>query len=287
MLPTFLIVLYKGVYRVPVSFFQAVPFWIAITALLLLNCFPLTLAYVIVVQQAMDVKVVLRQGIQYALARNGVKVLQGLLLVGLILMFVWILQNFQGNVAVQVGFVASGFVLIPLIDLVAGRLRIWIDKRFFRDAYDAEQILLELSEDVRTMVETRPLLETVSAKISESLHVPQVALLVKNGSGYEPAYALGFDTPPRAALPDDTVAIQTLKRNQHILIRDLNVESTSTPTIMPDEKKQIEDLNSQILLPVTVKDNLSGVLSLSAKRSEEPFTATDIRLLKSVAAQTG
>ena len=56
---------------------------------------------------------------------------------------------------------------------------------------------------------------------------------------------------------------------------------------MPDEKKQIEDLNSQILLPVSVKDNLSGVLSLSAKRSEEPFTPTDLRLLKSVAAQTG
>ena len=287
MLPTFLIVLYKGVYGVPGSFFQAVPYWIAIVALLLLNLFPLTLAYVIVVEQAMDVKVVVRQGIQYALARNGVKVLQGLLLAGLILAFVWILQNFQGDIAVQVGFVAAGFALIPLIDFAANWLRVWIDKRFFREAYDAEQILLELSEDVRTMVETRPLLETVSTKISESLHVPQVALLVKNGAGYEPAYALGFDTPPRSVLPDDTRAVQTLKRNQHILIRDVNIESTSTPTIMPDEKKQIEDLNSQILLPVAVKDHLSGVLSLSAKRSEEPFTPTDLRLLKSVAAQTG
>ena len=287
MLPTFLIVLYKGIYRVPGSFFQTVPYWLAIIALLLLNLFPLTLAYVIVVQQAMDVKVVLRQGIQYALARNGVKVLQGILLVALILAFVWILQNFQGNIAVQIGFVAAGFALIPLIDLAAKKLRVWIDKRFFREAYDSEQILLELSEDVRTMVETRPLLETVSTKISESLHVPQVALLVKNGAGYEPAYALGYDSPPRSVLADNTRAIQTLKRNQHILIRDVNVESTSTPTIMPDEKKQIEDLNSQILLPVAVKDHLSGVLSLSAKRSEEPFTPTDLRLLRSVAAQTG
>ncbi len=287
MLPTFLIVLYKGVYRVPGSFFQAVPFWIAIVALLLLNLFPLTLAYVIVVQQAMDVKVVLRQGIQYALARNGVKVLQGILLIALILAFVWIIQNFQGDIAVQVGFVAAGFALIPLIDLVAKRLRVWIDKRFFRDAYDSEQILLELSEEVRTMVETRPLLETVSARISESLHVPQVALLIKNGAGYEPAYSLGYHTPPRSVLGENTRAIQTLKRNQHILIRDVNVETTSTPTIMPDERKQIEDLNSQILLPLAVKDHLSGVLSLSAKRSEEPFTPSDLRLLKSVAAQTG
>ena len=285
--PTFLVLLYRGLSGAKGSFFEIVPFWMAILVLLLLNLFPLTLAYVIVVQQAMEVKVVLRQGIQYALARNGVKVLQGILLATLILVFVWILQNFQGDIAVQVGFVAAGFALIPLIDMIAKRLRVWIDKRFFREAYDSERILLELSEDVRTMVETRPLLETVSAKISESLHVPQVALLVKNGNGYEPVYALGFDVPPKAVLPDSTRAVQTLKRNQHILIRDVNVETTSTPTIMPDEKKQIEDLNSQILLPVAVKDHLSGVLSLSAKQSEEPFTPTDLRLLKSVAAQTG
>ena len=287
MLPTFLIVLYKAIYRVPGSFFEAVPFWIAIAALLLMNLFPLTLAYVIVVQQAMDVKVVLRQGIQYALARNGVKVLQGGLLVGLILAFVWILQNFQGDVAVQVGFLAAGFALLPLIDHGAKRLRVWIDKRFFRDAYNSEQILLELSEDVRTMVETRPLLETVTAKISESLHVPQVALLLRSNNGFEPAYALGYDTSPRAHLEGESRAVQTLKKNQHILIRDEFREVTSTPTIMPDERRQIEELNSQLLLPVSSKDQLSGIISLSRKMSDEPYTATDLRLLRSVAAQTG
>jgi phosphoserine phosphatase RsbU/P len=287
MLPTFLIVLYKGIYRVPGSFFQAVPFWIAIVALLLMNLFPLTLAYVIVVQQAMDVKVVLRQGIQYALARNGVKVLQGILLVGLMLAFVWILQNFQGAIGAQIGFVAAGFALLPLIDYLAKRARVWIDKRFFRDAYNSEQILLELSEDVRTMVEMRPLLETVSARISESLHVPQVALLLRSNKGFEPAYALGFDTPPRAHLEGETRAIQTLKKNQHILIRDEYKEVTSTPTIMPDERRQIEELNSQLLLPVSSKDQLSGIISLSRKLSDEPYTATDLRLLRSVAAQTG
>ena len=287
MLPTFLIVLYKGIYNVPGSFFQAVPFWIAILALLMMNLFPLTLAYVIVVQQAMDVKVVLRQGIQYALARNGVKVLQGILLAALILAFVWILQNFQGDIAVQVGFVAAGFAVLPLIDYVAKRLRVWIDKRFFRDAYDAEQILLELSEDVRTMVETRPLLETVSSKISQSLHVPQIALLLRTSKGFEPAYALGFDTEPRANLENDTRAVRTLSKNQHILIRDEFREVTSTPTIMPDERRQIEELNSQILLPVTSKNELAGIISLSRKQSEEPYTPTDLRLLRSVASQTG
>jgi sigma-B regulation protein RsbU (phosphoserine phosphatase) len=42
------------------------PAWLVLPALLLVALFPVTLAYVIVVQQAMDVRVVLRQGLHYA-----------------------------------------------------------------------------------------------------------------------------------------------------------------------------------------------------------------------------
>lgn len=285
--PTFLIVLYQGVRGASGSFFELVPFWVAVIALLLLNLFPLTLAYVIVVQQAMDAKVVLRQGIQYALATNGVKVLQAIMLIALILGVIWVFRNFSNDAAVQIGFIVAGFAILPLIDYGAKRLKTWIDKRFFRDAYDAEQILLELSEDVRTMVETKPLLETVSSKISESLHVPQVSLLLKQGDRFLPAYALGFDTPPNAELNAGGRSIQTLKKNQHVKIFNEYREVTSTPTITEDEKRQIEELNAEVLLPVASKNELAGIIALSHKRSEEPYTPTDIRLLKSVATQTG
>ncbi|MDQ3819238.1 MAG: PDZ domain-containing protein, partial [Acidobacteriota bacterium] len=53
--------------------------WLFMPALLMLFLFPLTLAYVIVVHRAMDVRVAIRQGVQYALARNGVRVIQVIL----------------------------------------------------------------------------------------------------------------------------------------------------------------------------------------------------------------
>src|SRR6185295_2973686 len=43
---------------------------------LMLLGFPLTIAYVIVVHRAMDVRVVIRQGLQYLLASKGAVVLQ-------------------------------------------------------------------------------------------------------------------------------------------------------------------------------------------------------------------
>src|SRR5208282_3032218 len=55
---------------------QTFPEWFVLSALSLMLLFPITLAYVIVVHRAMDVRVVIRQGLQYALARGGVRVLQ-------------------------------------------------------------------------------------------------------------------------------------------------------------------------------------------------------------------
>lgn len=287
MLPAFSIVLYVIISGNRGSFFDVAPAWLALIALLFVLLFPLTMAYVIVVQRAMDVKVVVRQGIQYALARSGIRILQLTLLFLLIFGVFWIVRNFEDDVAAQIGFVAAGFALLPLIGLVAKKLKVWIDRRFFREAYDAEQILTELSDDVRTMVETEPLLETVADKISESLHVPQVAMLLNSGGSYRPAFAKGFDTPPVVSFGSDSAAVNKLKQDKYIVLYDDMTEATTTPTVSLDEREQLRELNSQLLLPVSAKNELSGIISLSPKLSEEPYTASDIRLLKSVAAQTG
>lgn len=287
MLPSLSVVVIRIFRGVEGSFFDLVPSWYAIFALLVLLLFPLTMAYVIVVQRAMDVSVVIRQGLQYALAKNGVLAVQILLSVAVILTAVSAASDNQSNRPQKITFIALGVMFVFLIRLLAEKIKIWMDKRFFREAYNAEQILSDLSEEVRTMVETRPLLETVAAKISESLHVPQVTLLLRSGSNYVPAYALGYDTPPVVSLSDDSRSIRKLKSNKHIVLYDDMTEVTSVPTVSLNEREQLTELNTQILLPVAAKNELSGIISLSPKLSEEPYTASDIRLLKSVATQTG
>ncbi|MEZ5426992.1 MAG: SpoIIE family protein phosphatase [Pyrinomonadaceae bacterium] len=286
MVPSFLLVIYRLVTDAKGSFFEIVPFWFALMALLLLLLFPLTLAYVIVVHRAMDVGVVIRQGLQYALAQNGVKILQFALLI-LVILGTYLLISGGNNPAVQIGFIVGGLALLPLIDYAAKNLRVWIDRRFFREAYNAEQILSDLSEQLRTMVETKPLLETLSAKISESLHVPQVALLLKNGGDFLPAHTLGYETPPPVVLDENGKTVEKLRQNDSLIIYKDDSESWVNEEINAEEREKLLRLNSSLLLPVTAKKELSGLLSLSAKLSDEPFTSNDLRLLKSVASQAG
>lgn len=61
----------------------------------------------------------------------------------------------------------------------------------------------------------------------------------------------------------------------------------NTPGMESGEREMLEELDTQLLLPLAVKENLPGFISLGPKQSEEPYSHTDLRLLQSVATQTG
>ncbi|MDQ3042294.1 MAG: SpoIIE family protein phosphatase, partial [Acidobacteriota bacterium] len=287
MMPMFGIILYGIFTNTRGSFFDRVPFWFAITALLALLLFPLTMAYVIVVHRAMDVSVVVRQGLQYALAKNGVLALQIFLSIAVVLTALSFASDATTNRPQKIIFISVGVIGVFLIRILAEKIKRWTDRKFFREAYNAEQILSDLSEDVRTMVETKPLLETVSNRISESLHVPQVALLLKNGVDFQPAYALGYKNAPNVSLNENNTTIGKLKTNEPLVIYQDDQDSWINDETQTTERANLRELNSQLLLPFGAKNELSGLISLSPKLSDSPYTPTDLRLLKSVAAQTG
>ena len=128
--------------------------WLILPALLAMCLFPVTLAYVIVVHRAFGVALTLRQGLQYALASRGVRVLQVFLILGIMLTAVAMATQPGMNRPRILQVVAVGAMLVFFLQRAAEWLSAWVDRRFFREAYQAELVLASLSEDVRTMVET-------------------------------------------------------------------------------------------------------------------------------------
>jgi sigma-B regulation protein RsbU (phosphoserine phosphatase) len=140
------------------------------------------------------------------------------------------------------------------------------------------------------MIEPRPLLETVAARISETLHVPQVAVLLDGTGVYRPALALGYGSVPGVTFGSKSVVAQVLKTQKEparVFLNDRDSWVYREEGASEEERGKLATLRSELLLPLAVRDKLLGFISLGAKRSEEPYTRTDVRLLKSVAAQTG
>jgi sigma-B regulation protein RsbU (phosphoserine phosphatase) len=60
-----------------------------------------------------------------------------------------------------------------------------------------------------------------------------------------------------------------------------------SPGINEEERERLRRLDSQLILPVAVREQLVGIISLGQKLSEEPYSGSDLRLLNTLAAQTG
>lgn len=269
--------------------FQGTPLWLGLLILLPLLFFPLTLAYSIVVYRAMDVRVVIRQGLQYGLARGGIVALQFLLLMTILFVMIWKIKQPDARAIDIAIIIGIGVTLIFTMRRLGERLAAWLDRRFFREAYNAEQILSDLSENVRSMVETRPLIETVAERISESLHVPRIALFMQNDGAYRAAHTLGYENTVELSFDERAATVEQLKKEKEpvrIYLDDANSWIHTTPGV-DGEREILAALDAQLLLPLAVKEKLPGFISLGPKQSEEPYSNSDLRLLRSVATQTG
>ena len=242
-------------------------------ALMAVGLLPITLAYVIVVQRAMDVRMVIRQGVQYALARRGVKILQGILVIIAITVSSGLLNSGRLSRPSKLALVSVLVILVLRIRDAGERLRHWVDRRFFREAFNAEQILGELSGQVRGILDRDSLLETVAHKISESLHVERIAVLLQRDGLFRPAFAIGYPAGLNLAVGAEYAPLAELRR-------------THEPVSVEDRESR-EQLDAELVLPLSPHNELLGFIGLGPKRSEEPYSPSDTSLLRTVAAQTG
>jgi sigma-B regulation protein RsbU (phosphoserine phosphatase) len=164
------------------------------------------------------------------------------------------------------------FLAIRIRDF-AERLRHWVDRRFFREAFNAEQILGELSGQVRGILDRDALLQTVARKISDSLHVKRVAVMLRQEDVFRPAIALGYPEGLDLEIGSEYAPLAELQRKQE-------------PVTVADGAPRAQ-LDAELLLPLASRGELLGFIGLGPKRSEEPYSPSDVSLLRTVATQTG
>jgi sigma-B regulation protein RsbU (phosphoserine phosphatase) len=271
---------------------DAVPEWLVVPILLMMMLFPLTLAYVIVVHRAMDVRVVIRQGVRYAFARGGLMALRVIISAAVILGVAALASRPAMRRVDIVTVIAAGIALVFAVGLLGEKLIRWTDRRFFRDALNAETILSQLGDRVRTIVEVPALLETVARALSESLHVPRVVFLMKSFEAdretYAPALALGLDVRPSASLQPGSGVMTRLAAErlpQRVYLDDPS-SWAAAGRLAEDERRMLSDLETQLLIPLLAGDVLTGVISLGPRRAEAPYSGSDLKLLRSLATQT-
>jgi phosphoserine phosphatase RsbU/P len=262
------------------------PSWALLTVAVLFTFFPLSLAYTVIVQRALDLRIILRQGTRYAFARGTLMVLQAIVFIFLAFRL-YRFAHASGRVAYLISPIIFVVVVLFLNFRIARPLSLWIDRRFFREAYSVDQVLVDLSEEARTFTETEPLLRTITQRISQTLHVDRISFLLRSGKLFQLQYAEGLPIATDISLPENSSTMRALAidRSPKRVYRER--PDPWLALAAPSEVSVLDQLEAELLLPLPGRSNLIGVMALGPKLSEEPYSRSDRRLLSSVALQTG
>jgi eukaryotic-like serine/threonine-protein kinase len=243
-----------------------------------LSVIPVTFGYAIARHRLFDIQLIVRRGLQYLLAR---RVLQALLVLPAAALVISIALR-PGRTVAQLLFDDSGYLNIALVLTTAAslryreRLRAWVDRRFFRRAYNSEAILMSLPDQLKDLRSSREVAAKVAEDVAAALQPRAVYMLAAEGSHFSTIYTSD----------GEGVTFANRDGTGDVLAWNKSVRSMSElRSAMVPDLRSLEDRGVQLVVPVIGRQRLSGLLLLCEKKSEEPYSSTDRALLEAIAGQ--
>jgi eukaryotic-like serine/threonine-protein kinase len=246
----------------------------------------LSLAYAILRHRVMDVRVIVRQGLQYAVARGlvlGLIPALGLILVADLAV------NSQETIA-QI-LEKRGWIYLGVATVAVGihwKRQKWlgvIDRRFFRERYDARRLLSHVVEEIRSARTVEKVARRVVTQIEAALHPEFVSLMLQEPN--RPEFHSIAVAPESAVAPATIPAESKLIGLARVLGKPIGVVSDSGWLENRLARNEIDVFRqNSVDLVVPVEGFPQGrqlILILGVKKSEEPYSHEDQELLQTVA----
>ncbi len=146
-------------------------------------------------------------------------------------------------------------------------------------------MLSDLAAEVIRYLETEPLLETVAHRISGTLHVPGIVILLGDGDVFRTRHSTRPGEPVKIDASGNLVKL--LRERDAPLEIYFDKPPEWLQSLASAELEALQFMRTQLLLPLPGHKELLGIVSLGPKLSELPYSDTDKRLLQAVAVQMG
>jgi hypothetical protein len=259
---------------------------------------PASFAYAILRHRLFDVSLIVRQGLRYALARGFVDALIPAL--GALMLSDVILNRQQSLLAVLRShwwwFTGVGLALL----VIRLRREDWldgVDRRFFRERYDAQRLLRSIAEEITRASNFEAIAPAIVQRIDEALHPEFVSVF-----GYVPGESIFHIVPPGpsslpsaqerppASLPSSLAVIGVLSVLRKPLALSLGDTAWVRHQLPIEERSLLLDQGIELLVPISSRlsgDLPLGLLVLGPRRSEEPYNQEDLDLLVTIAHAVG
>jgi PAS domain S-box-containing protein len=233
----------------------------------------------IVKHNLLDIHVVLRKGTAYVLA-------SAVLAIPFIVIFLLTTRVFtEVDFPLWVYFVVAITLALILPQLWQWVQR-WVDRWYYRDRYDYLQALETFSRQTQSLIDSARLGSTMVNLLAKALRSSNVYLLqpLSRSSDFTTASTNGANNPtPVTHLKNGSALVNWLKRSNSMLsYEDIEIIPQLQATTLR-EMETLKRIGAELISPLKAPTGqLSGILILGKKRSEQPYTSEDKQLIYTI-----
>jgi len=281
--------------------------WMTPIIVVTLPIFPLSFLYVVVRHRVLGVSMAIRRGLQYALMSRGVLVAEGLAVFLALYLGVGPLmvrafpEAGAGSVATTNAVAAAGAVLG--LSHVNRRVKTALDRRYFRDPYNAQQVLADLGTALEAAAaEPGAIAAALARSVAAALHAayaevylggrlaarvaldPETGMVTAAAAARAAAVAPGAFLERWSAAADGTTVIE-LDSPMHLRQLARQLASGHRPAQLREELVRAGLDSASVGAALTVRGSRLGWLVLGDKLSEEAYSVEDRDFVRTAAQQ--
>lgn len=247
--------------------------------------FTICVAYAVLKQRLFQVSFIVRQSLQYAVARGAllipIPILAGILIFDLI-------AHKDQPFGVLLSAHGWAYALMGVAGIVAHTKKSqWmevLDRRFYREHYNAQHLLRQTVDEIRASSNLAEVAPKAVARIEQALHPEFVAILMRGAT--EPLYRCIASAPPEVH-PRGLRAESKLMAAFRLFAKPLQIslaESGWLKRQLPSEDTNfLREARIDLMVPIAISPHgREALMVLGPKKSEEPYGSEDQELLSGI-----
>lgn len=250
-------------------------------AILPLILIPLTFGNSVIRYRLMDVDIVVRRAVVYALATLGIA-----MMIGAVVFFTvfYALDNGDGFAKLTSGSLTLQLVIVVLsmavIVMLAAPIKSFLQERadrfFYGDRYDMRQSLLDFGRTLSATTGIDQLLNALVSRLEQVLNVERVAIFIEDESspsGYRAARIVGLS--PNLNVPANFRDMLRSGSAENGIVRADDLEK-------PEESAAIVRHELHYYVPCVVRGRMVAVIGLGRAADGSLLSSEDVGILRTV-----
>ena len=243
----------------------------------------LILTYVTLKHRLLDMGVVLRRGLSWAgLAAVGVGAYLALFFL------IHLLAGFEVKAATLALSTLAAAAMAVIVYQLRGSFTRWVDRFFYKESYEYRQKLSDfVAHKLGGVFGLKELGEGLLPLLAGSLDCKRARVLLPEAAGGD--FVAEFVEPEEGSdsslrIRQDSPVLEWLKRENRYLSRENLDTLPEFRGLWGEEREELEALDIELLLPVTSRGHLVGVLALSGKKSGK-YSLDDVNFAEDIVSQ--